>query len=244
MRVLSLPVRLLAVATFAALLAAACKPADPASRQGPAAPRPDSTPVATAAAAPPPAPDSLTLLARADSGRVQGAGSAPVWVVVASDFQCPYCKVWHDQTYPMIVRDYVNTGKVRIAYLNFPLRMHQHAERTAEAAMCAGVQGKFWSMHDAIFATQEQWAGRDDAGATALLDSLAVRGGVHAPSWRSCVSSHAMLPLIRADQDRSARAGVQSTPHFFIGERAISGAAPPDTFRVAIEQALAKTGGR
>jgi protein-disulfide isomerase len=191
-----------------------------------------------------PATDSVAhrLLQRADRGRIQGEGAAPVWVVIASDFQCPYCRTWHDETYPALVKDYVRTGKVRMAYLNYPLNAHRNAWPAAEAAMCASIQGMFWEMHDAIFATQPQWSAMPNA--TPLFDSLAVnKFALNADEWRSCMSSHATAALVQADFERLRSAGVESTPSFFVGDRGISGAQPTDVFRAAIEQALAKARG-
>jgi protein-disulfide isomerase len=182
------------------------------------------------------------LLQRADRGRIQGDGAAPVWVIVASDFQCPYCQVWHTETYPALVKDYVRTGKIRMAYLNYPLNSHRNAWPAAEAAMCASAQGMFWEMHDAIFANQGLWSGM--ANAMQLFDSLAVnKFALNADEWRSCMSSHATAPLVQADFERLRGAGVESTPSFFVGDRGISGAQPTDVFRAAIEQALAKARG-
>jgi protein-disulfide isomerase len=178
----------------------------------------------------------------ADRGRIRGAESAPIWLVEVSDFQCPYCKQWHDQSFAAIDREYVQTGKVRLAYLNFPLSsIHKNARAAAEAAMCASVQGKFWQLHDSLFDTQERWSEADNPVST--FDSLAVAAGVAAPAWRQCMSSHATGPLIDADHDRSSRAGVQSTPTFFVGDRQLAGAYPVDSFRVAIEAAIAKARG-
>src|SRR6478735_1170872 len=89
-------------------------------------------------------------ITRADLARIQGSPTAPLWVIEVSDFQCPYCKQWHDQTYNAFVDQFVKTGKVRLAYVNFPLQSHVHAWPAAEAAMCAGAQGRFWPMHDAL----------------------------------------------------------------------------------------------
>jgi protein-disulfide isomerase len=191
-----------------------------------------------------PATDSAAhrLLQRADRGRIQGDTAAPVWVVVASDFQCPFCRTWHAETYPTLVRDYVRTGKIRMAYLNYPLNIHKNAWPAAEAAMCAGVQGMFWEMHDAIFANQARWSAMPNA--LPLLDSLAVnKFALNADEWRSCMSSHATAALVQADYERLRTAGVESTPSFFVGDRGISGAQPTDVFRAAIEQALAKARG-
>src|SRR5690606_41553060 len=104
---------------------------------------------ATAAGAPPSDPR----VARADSARIRGSESAPVWLIEVSDYQCPFCKSWHDDVFPAIIRDYVVTGSVRLAYVHFPLGMHPNAPIAAEAAMCAGAQGpeKYWQYHDLVF---------------------------------------------------------------------------------------------
>jgi protein-disulfide isomerase len=195
-----------------------------------------SAAVAQTKATPASSASSSDLLARADSGRIRGAPTARVWVVEVSDFQCPYCKMWHDSTYATIVREYVETGKVRMAFVNFPLGNHANAVPAAEAAMCASAQGKFWDVHSAIFDTQERWATLPDA--KPVFDSLATSHGVSLTAWRECMSTHAMLPLIQADRDRGSQAGVRSTPSFLIGGDAIAGAQPVETFRAAIEKAL------
>jgi protein-disulfide isomerase len=182
---------------------------------------------------------SDSVSANADKARIRGAETAPVWLVEISDFQCPFCKQWHDETFAKIDQEYVKTGKVRMAYLNFPLsRIHPNAQAAAEAAMCAGVQGKFWELHGSLFQTQPKWAELKQP--MAVFDSLARAAGVDAKGWSNCMTSHATAKLIEADRDRSGKAGVESTPTFFVGDRALAGAYPVDTFRVAIDQAIAK----
>ncbi|HEX9485098.1 MAG TPA: thioredoxin domain-containing protein [Gemmatimonadaceae bacterium] len=177
--------------------------------------------------------------ARADKGRIRGAESAPIWLVEISDFQCPYCKQWHDDTYAGIDSEFVKTGKVRLAYLNYPIpSLHPNARVASEAAMCASVQGKFWALHESLFITQQSWASEKDP--MPRLDSLATAAGVDAKNWRACMATHATVPLIDADIDRSRQAGVQSTPTFFVGDQKILGAYPLDTFRLAINTQLAK----
>jgi protein-disulfide isomerase len=181
--------------------------------------------------------DSISTMA--DRGRIRGAESAPVWLIEISDFQCPYCKLWHDEVFATIDKEYVQTGKVRLAYLNFPISsIHPNARAASEAAMCAAVQGKFWELHGSLFTTQPAWKGQKDPVPT--FDSLAVAARVDPAAWRSCMSTHATAKLIDADHDRSSTAGVKSTPSFFIGDRALEGAYPVDSFRVAIDQALLK----
>jgi protein-disulfide isomerase len=178
----------------------------------------------------------------ADRGRIRGAESAPIWLVEVSDFQCPFCKQWHDQSFAAIDREYVQTGKVRLAYLNYPLSsMHKNARAAAEAAMCASVQNKFWELHASLFDSQARWSEIENPMPT--FDSLSVAAGVAAPAWRQCMAAHATAPLIDADHDRSKSAGVRSTPTFFVGDHLLEGAYPVDSFRVAIDAALAKAHG-
>ncbi len=177
--------------------------------------------------------------AAADRGRIRGSANAPVWFIEVSDFQCPYCKQWHDASFAAIDSEYVKTGKVRMAYLNFPLSsIHPNARAAAEAAMCASVQDKFWQMHESLFSTQPRW--EDQPNPVPTFDSLAVAAGVNPKAWRDCMTTHATAKLIDADRDRSASAGVHSTPTFFVGDRKLEGAYPTDSFRVAIDSALAK----
>jgi protein-disulfide isomerase len=227
-------------ASLVALTASACTHSDgvPAASAG-------TTASATGAAATTSSPSGAgmsgltdSVSAAADRGRIRGAATAPVWLIEVSDFQCPFCKQWHDASFAAIDSEYVKTGKVRLAYLNFPLSsIHAHARAASEAAMCASVQGKFWPLHESLFRTQERWEEQSDP--TPTFDSLAVAAGVNAAAWRDCMTKHATAKLIDADRDRSRSAGVQSTPTFFIGDRKLEGAYPTDSFRVAIDSALA-----
>jgi len=177
---------------------------------------------------------------RADLARIQGSPSASVWVIEVSDFQCPFCKQWHDETYAKLRDEYVKTGKVRLAYINFPLAQHAHAFPAAESAMCAGAQGKFWEMHDALFTTQKKW---ETLSSPALFfDSLARSSGVNSERWRQCIQSGKMRAWIQADHDRAEAAGAGSTPSFMIGDKMLVGAQPIENLRSAIDSALAKAG--
>lgn len=195
-------------------------------------------PVAARSAGPP--TDSISTLA--DRGRIRGNPQTSFWIIEASDFQCPYCKMWHDSAYAPLVHDFVETGKARLAYLNFPLSQHQNAMAAAEAAMCASVQDKFWPMHDSLFGSQARW--ETLANAVPVFDSIAARMGVAMPSWRECVARHLTRPLIEADYARSQSAGVKSTPSFFVGDQQLAGFQPYSFFRQVVEAQLAKQGAR
>ena len=182
------------------------------------------------------------LLAAADKGRIQGDTTATIWLVEVSDFQCPFCKMWHDSTYAAIQREFIKPGLVRMAYVNYPLQQHANAKPAAEAAMCAAAQGKFWPMHSRIFAAQKRWS--DMADPAAVFDSLAAASGVRQTEWRECIASTTMRLLIATDQDYGVKAGVRSTPSFYIGSEALSGAAPIEAFRAAIARERAKAAPR
>lgn len=179
-------------------------------------------------------------ISAADKGRIAGDSSAKTWVIIASDFQCPYCRQWHEESYREFMQEYVRSGKVKVAYINFPLGQHQNAVPSAQAAMCASAQGKFWQYHDALFESQKQW--EEMPQPRPVLDSLAKAVGVNFPEWSKCVDSDKMLSLIFADRDRAAAAGVQSTPSFLVGGQIIAGAVPMSDLRPVIDSAIAKAG--
>jgi len=230
--------RVLGVLSLAAALA--CRGAETARRESNSSPAASPSTPATAAAATTPSSrvptDSIS--ERADSGRIAGNPRAPLWIVEGSDFQCPYCKMWHDSTYGPLVRDYVASGKARLAYLNYPLSQHQNAMPAAEAAMCASVQGKFWAMHDSLFVSQQRWETLPNAMPS--FDSLAARLGVNMSAWRDCVARHLTRPLIDADAERLRGSGVRSTPTFFVGDQRLEGFQPYSFFRQVVEAQLAK----
>lgn len=206
------------------LLAASCSRGADARQEEPA-----GTTVAA-----PDATDPRVL--RADSARILGDPAAKVWLIIASDFQCPWCKRWHEETAPAIKKEYVETGKIRIAYLQFPLGGHVHAMPAAEGSMCAAAQGKFWEFHDRVFATQEEWTPLTNA--SAFFEGIASAIGLDVAAWKQCVADDVMLPMIAADQQRAEAAGVSSTPTFFVGNQKIDGAQPIDVFRKVLDPAI------
>jgi protein-disulfide isomerase len=211
-------------------LATAC------SRSG-AGPRDTSRAASTAAGSVAPgglASDSISQ--RADRGRILGDSTAKLWVIMASDFQCPYCKQWHDARFTQLMQNYVAKGRIRLGFVNYPLSQHQNALPAAEAGMCAAAQNKFLPMHETLFATQAKWETLSNP--VPMFDSLAAAVGVNMPAYRECVSKHLARPLIEADHDRWATAGVRSTPTFFVGGQILAGA--DADVGAAIDAALAR----
>jgi len=182
-------------------------------------------------------------VAIADTARIKGDSAAKVWLVMASDFQCPACKHWHDNYSSEIMRDYVATGKVRFAYTNFPIdHLHPHARAAAEAAMCAAAQGKFWGIHDRLFASQGEWGAAEDP--MPVFRRLATEAGVETGAWDKCLTDDVMVPIVAGDRARGEAGGVDQTPFFFVGDRKVGGAVPASFLRTMLDSALLLAGRR
>ena len=179
-----------------------------------------------------------SLLVRASESRIKGAMDAPVTIIELSDFQCPFCREFTRTAYPALDSAYIRTGKARLVYLNLHLPTHPRALGAAEAALCAGAQGKFWPMHDRLFAAQEEWSAAPDAGGR--FAAYARDLDLDAEAFRTCTGDDLMAPLILGDVIQAAGSGEGATPTFIInGKRVRSGARPFAEFQQAIEEALA-----
>ncbi|MEP7382965.1 MAG: thioredoxin domain-containing protein [Gemmatimonadota bacterium] len=172
---------------------------------------------------------------KADAARIRGDANAKLWIVVVSDFQCPFCGQWESETAAQVIKEFVDTGIARMAFVNFPLGQHPNAQPAAEAAMCAGAQGKFWEMHDRIFQTQSEWSALPSS--EAYFEQAAVGVGVSEAEYKACIRDHVMRPMIAADAERATTGGAGSTPTFFIGNQIIAGAQKIVAFRAAIAKA-------
>jgi len=140
----------------------------------------------------------------------KGASNAKVAVIEFSDFQCPFCGRYDKDTYPAILKDYVDTGKVKYVWRDYPLEFHQNAEKAAEAAHCAGEQGKFWDMHDRLFANQQNIAAAD-------LPKHAEALGLNVSLFQQCLDSGRFATEIKKDIADAGGAGISGTPSFLIG---------------------------
>lgn len=179
-------------------------------------------------------PDTLGI--RVDSLRAMGRTDARLWIVVVSDFQCADCARLALEVLPAIRREYVDSGAVRLAFVNAPQDEHFNARFAAHAALCAAAAGRFWAMHDSLFATQPIWHRRDDP--QPYFDSLAVSAGVSADAQSDCTRRQRLLNLLREDIERARAAGVTEVPSVFVGDRLLSrGDLTLRGMRRAIEQA-------
>ncbi len=182
------------------------------------------------AAAQPTAPAVVDVSVDDDPAR--GPDDAAVTIIEFSDFQCPYCGRFFQQTLPQLMAQYGN--RVRFVYRDFPLdQIHPNARNAAMAAECADDQGKFWEYHDVLFSNQQALGVPD-------LKRYAEELGLDAEAFAECLDSQKYNGEVDADLRDGLRAGVTGTPTFFINGKRVVGAQPLQTFQTLIEQALAE----
>ena len=170
--------------------------------------------------------------------RTRGSADAPVTMYEISDFECPYCAEFWRETLPSIERDYIDTGKLRLIFVNMPLTsLHPNAEPAAELAMCAARQHQFWQMHDLLFRNQDHWADLAQPGPyfLSLGDSLHLDVG----QLQECLRTKATRPIIESDFDGSHKSGATSTPTFYIEGELIVGAQPFSLFKQVLDSIIA-----
>lgn len=178
------------------------------------------------------------------STRTKGSPTAPVTVYEMADFQCPACREFALNSLPTLDRTFVQSGKVRWIFVNFPLtNIHKNAVAAAQVAMCAARQNRFWPVHDALYLHQPEWASLADP--VPALETLADSAGVRRDSLAACVASHATVEAIQQDAQGSVRAGANATPSFYIEGGLASGAIPAAEFsRILDSIYTAKTASR
>ncbi len=170
-------------------------------------------------------------VAIAPTDPVRGSASAPVTIVEFSDYQCPFCA----RVTPVLARIRDTYGdRVRLVWKDFPLdEIHPRANELAQAARCAGDQGKYWEFHDRVFAEQA-------AAGTRPLEEYARALGINAQTFAECLTSKRHARAVTVAQDDGQRLSVDSTPTLFINGRRIAGAHPYEVFARAIEDELAR----
>lgn len=142
------------------------------------------------------------------------------------------------QTLPKIKETYIDTGKVRYEFKDFPLPSHPNAPKAAEAARCAGAQGAYWAMHYRLFDDQNGWSKQAEEAIVDILVSYAQDLELDAEAFRSCLESGQFGELVRLDQWEGQRAGVRGTPSFLVNGQLLTGAHPFESFQEIIEAEL------
>jgi protein-disulfide isomerase len=187
-----------------------------------------------AAQAEPAGPDADTKVwpVTPGSSPSKGPKNAAITMVVFSDFQCPFCSRI-EPTLAKLESEY--PGKIRVVWKNFPLSFHQNAKPAAKAAMAAGEQGKFWEMHDKLFANQQQLD-------RASLEKYGQELGLKMDKYKAALDSDKFDAQIEAETKEGSAVDVSGTPATFVNGRKIGGAYPYEVFKKIVEQELAKTG--
>lgn len=185
----------------------------------------------------PPAPESVEL----DESRTLGSADATVAIVEFSDYQCPYCERFFSQTFPRLEESYIDTGKVRFYFRDFPLtQIHPQAKSAAIAANCAGRQDAYWEMHHGLFTNQAELG-------TDLYQQLARELDLDLAAFEACLAEPAQAQSVDEDLAYGQSLTVQGTPHYFIGRveggqlvnvLRVNGAQPYELFSKVIESLL------
>ena len=153
-----------------------------------------------------------------DDDPVKGNSDAPVTIVEFSDFQCPFCARFYQQTLSSLEESYIKTGKVKFVYRDLPLdRLHPNARAAHIAAECADEQGKFWEYHDVLFNKQTEWQSLSSIEFTSTLTQYATDLGLKNASFESCLNSQEIADEVNKDATQARGYGVSATPTFFIG---------------------------
>jgi protein-disulfide isomerase len=173
-------------------------------------------------------------------GYLLGSPSAPVEVIEFGDFECPSCGQFATITEPDVRARLVNTGQVRMRFMDFPLPMHKNTWDASLAAACANDQGKFWEMHDALFANQDRWNGEATSRPRGPIGDLAKSIGLDMTKYGACMDADAHRAKIQSHLAEAEKRQIASTPTFVFNGTAVPGALPYDKFKQYVDEA-AKT---
>lgn len=170
----------------------------------------------------------------AESIHVRGNPNAPVTLEEFGDFQCPPCGVLAGPI-KQLEKDY--DPHLRVVFHHLPLANHQHAREAAWAAEAAGLQGRFWEMHDTLYREQSVWS--KTAEVRTLFDSYAGMLGLNLERFKKDIESEKVKERVARDQESAAKLGIQNTPTIFINNQAVAPTSlHPDKLREAVDAAV------
>jgi protein-disulfide isomerase len=174
----------------------------------------------------------------ADDDAVLGNAKAEVTVIEFSDFQCPFCRAFWSDAYQQIKKEYIDTGKIKFVFRDYPLSFHPAAQVSAESAECADEQGKFWEMHDKIFQEQAKQGTGTVTYGTVELKKWASQIGLNSAEFNQCLDSGKYKSEVEKDVADGSAYGVSGTPTLFINGNPIVGAQPFSAFKAIIDGEL------
>lgn len=179
-----------------------------------------------------------TIPAGTAEGHLLGDPLAPVQVMEFGDFECPHCGDWSTITEPDIRERFIKTGIVAFRYFDVPLSGFKHSYTAHLAASCAEEQGKFWEMHDKLYATQPTWREDVTNDPMSVFRKFATGFGIDVAKWEDCVVKQKPAARIKGNREEGMRLKIQGTPTFVIGDKMI-GAVNFDQFKALVDTALA-----
>ncbi len=184
-------------------------------------------------------PAPITLAAGTElpksEGYLRGDPNAPITIVEFGDFECPACGQFAAVTEPDMRTRIIEAGLANFRFYDYPLPMHQNTISASLAASCAAEQGKFWEMHDAIFAGQYDWNTQSTTNPRKFFDSYAKTLGLDEAAYKSCFDSQKNLPKISAHKAEGEKLGVPSTPTFLIGGKLYSNGMTYDMLKAIVD---------
>lgn len=172
-----------------------------------------------------------------DDDPIIGDKNAPITMIEFSDFECPFCKRFFDESLSQIEKNYIEKGYVKLVYRDFPLtNIHPNAQKAAEAAECADEQGKWRAMHDIIFKNQQSGLSIDN------FKKWAKEIKLDAKKFDECLNSDKYKAEVEKDLNDGLSYGVQGTPSFFINGELLVGAQPYQIFKSKFDSILKEKG--
>ena len=176
-------------------------------------------------------------------GYLLGRETAPVQITEFADFECPACGRFATVTEPDVRKRIIEPGLASLRFYDFPLPMHKNTWAASMAAACAADQGKFWEMHDRIFAGQFEWNGEATGNPKPLFVRYARELGLNPGAWESCFDQQRHLARIQGNKAEAERRGIGQTPTFIIGNKAYAGALTYDEMRAIVDSVARRQGG-
>ncbi len=167
-----------------------------------------------------------------DESPTMGKRDAQLVLVEFSDYECPFCARFNSEVLKQIKREYIDTGRLRFVYKDFPLPFHQNAVKASMAARCAGDQGRYWEMHDVLLENQQNLGD---------VDGFVKRTGLNAAIFNECMDGRKFEDAVLRDLGEGRELGINGTPTFILGRLDASGKVSGEIIQGAMPYAVFKS---
>ena len=170
-------------------------------------------------------------------GYVYGDTTAPVQIIEFADFECPACGNFATVTEPQVRSRLIDTKQAFIRFFDYPLPMHRNTWDASHAAACADEQGKFWQMHDRLFAGQDEWNGETTSRPKSVFMGYAKELGLNEAQFEKCWDDRKYQSRIASNRAEAERRKVGQTPTFIVGNKLVPGAIGYDEMTKLVSEA-------